>query len=181
MTPHFSPRIDLSVGLAPHKRLSLDHFDQPARCTGIESLDATNRQPFSYSIALRRRPIVLDNPSKPVILNDTVRVARPLCTVRQGAVAQLGERYNRTVEVRGSSPLSSIIFLLPTWARGTVGSAPQWHCGGRGFESLRVHFFLDTIQVKKAANRSSRLFPAASRERPGGSPAIGARGKRHKS
>ncbi len=27
--------------------------------------------------------------------------------VERGAVAQLGERYNRTVEVRGSSPLSS--------------------------------------------------------------------------
>ena len=25
----------------------------------------------------------------------------------RGAVAQMGERYNRTVEVRGSSPLSS--------------------------------------------------------------------------
>ena len=27
---------------------------------------------------------------------------------RPGAVAQLGERHNRTVEVRGSNPLSSI-------------------------------------------------------------------------
>ena len=29
-----------------------------------------------------------------------------------GAVAQLGERYNRTVEVRGSSPLSSTVGLF---------------------------------------------------------------------
>ena len=33
-----------------------------------------------------------------------------------GPVAQLGERYNRTVEVRGSSPLRSI-----------VGNDNQWH------------------------------------------------------
>src|ERR1700686_3694740 len=26
-----------------------------------------------------------------------------------------------------------------TWARGAVGSAPEWHSGGQGFESTRVH------------------------------------------
>jgi hypothetical protein len=31
----------------------------------------------------------------------------------RGAVAQLGERYNRTVEVRGSNPLSSITLHGP--------------------------------------------------------------------
>src|SRR5579862_3731658 len=27
------------------------------------------------------------------------------------------------------------------WGRGAVGSAPRWHRGGRGFESLRLHQF----------------------------------------
>src|SRR5262252_7981927 len=29
--------------------------------------------------------------------------------------------------------------LLAGWGRGAVGSAPRWHRGGRGFESLRLH------------------------------------------
>ena len=57
----------------------------------------------------------------------------------------MGERYNRTVEVRGSSPLSSTS-IAPAWARSAVGSAPQWHCGGRGFESLRVHLVISQRQ-----------------------------------
>jgi hypothetical protein len=32
--------------------------------------------------------------------------------VARGAVAQMGERYNRTVEVRGSNPLSSTSLYL---------------------------------------------------------------------
>ena len=29
--------------------------------------------------------------------------------------------------------------LIQRWGRGAVGSAPRWHRGGRGFESLRLH------------------------------------------
>src|SRR5207247_1034594 len=25
------------------------------------------------------------------------------------------------------------------WGRSSVGRAPQWHCGGQGFESPRLH------------------------------------------
>src|SRR5438128_8356415 len=33
-------------------------------------------------------------------------------------------------------------FRLPVlvgWGRSSVGRAPQWHCGGQGFESPRLH------------------------------------------
>src|ERR1051325_9723519 len=28
---------------------------------------------------------------------------------------------------------------LRGWGRSSVGRAPQWHCGGQGFESPRLH------------------------------------------
>ena len=40
-------------------------------------------------------------------LNIYCSSAPPKMVAYEGAVAQLGERYNRTVEARGSSPLSS--------------------------------------------------------------------------
>jgi hypothetical protein len=39
-----------------------------------------------------------------------------ILTFTRGAVAHLGERYNRTVEARGSSPLSST--GTPNWTTG---------------------------------------------------------------
>ena len=63
-----------------------------------------------------------------------------------GPVAQLVERYNRTVEVKGSIPFSSTWQLEPLynlirtlWGCSSVGRAPQWHCGGQGFKSLQLH------------------------------------------
>ena len=50
---------------------------------------------------------------------------------RCGGVAQLGERDNRTVEVRGSSPLTSTTILGPAWATGgcsSAGRAQHWQC-----------------------------------------------------
>src|ERR1700690_2690807 len=37
------------------------------------------------------------------------------------------------------------------WGRSSVGRAPQWHCGGQGFESPRLH------QPSPAAQRGRRL------------------------
>ena len=33
----------------------------------------------------------------------------------------------------------SLDFALFGWGRSSVGRAPQWHCGGQGFESPRLH------------------------------------------
>lgn len=44
-------------------------------------------------------------------LDNRVKVSILTRAVDHGAVAQLEERYNRTVEVRGSSPLSSTSYL----------------------------------------------------------------------
>ena len=61
-----------------------------------------------------------------------------------GAVAQLGERYNRTVEVRGSNPLSSTSqpyqhSTTDSWGCSAAGSASEWHSEGQGFESPQLH------------------------------------------
>ena len=32
-----------------------------------------------------------------------------------------------------------ITFTDSGWGRSSVGRAPQWHCGGQGFESPRLH------------------------------------------
>ena len=76
---------------------------------------------------------------------------------QRGAVAQLGERYNRTVEARGSSPLSSTSITTLAWACSAVGSAPQWHCGGRGFESHQVHLFSFIKKVQSTKRHSPML------------------------
>ncbi len=44
----------------------------------------------------------------PIVNNLTVTPILDILSTVRGAVAHLGERYNRTVEARGSSPLSSI-------------------------------------------------------------------------
>src|SRR6266699_3329183 len=57
------------------------------------------------------------------------------------------------------------------WGRGAVGSAPRWHRGGRGFESLRLH----QISKKTPSHRASAyavveaafLSRAKSRDRGG--------------
>ena len=36
---------------------------------------------------------------------------------------------------------------LNDWACSSVGRAPQWHCGGQGFESLQVHLKFPSIRV----------------------------------
>jgi hypothetical protein len=51
-----------------------------------------------------------------------------------GAVAQLGERCNRTAEVRGSIPLSSIEKKLPL---GVTGNTPDSGSGESWFEPRR--------------------------------------------
>ena len=38
-----------------------------------------------------------------------------------------------------TSRLSSTINLSFVWGRSSVGRAPQWHCGGLGFDSPRLH------------------------------------------
>src|SRR5512133_2787288 len=51
-----------------------------------------------------------------------------------GAVAQLGERCNRTAEVRGSIPLSSMDTKLPL---GVTGNTPDSGSGESWFEPRR--------------------------------------------
>ncbi len=38
-----------------------------------------------------------------------------------------------------NSILSPLVFLK--WGRSSVGRAPQWHCGGQGFDPPRLHHF----------------------------------------
>ena len=52
-----------------------------------------------------------------------------------GAVAQLGERYNRTVEVRGSSPLSST--SQHCWSKYKVSDLGLWRSWERVSMALR--------------------------------------------
>jgi putative endonuclease len=36
--------------------------------------------------------------------------------------------------------MAGTLYTLSTgWGRSSVGRAPQWHCGGQGFESPRLH------------------------------------------
>src|SRR6266516_694823 len=70
-------------------------------------------------------PIAAPRVGEPVLVLQGLsrRAAESKFPVPPGAVAQLGERLDRTQEVRGSSPLSSTVscFLSPGWcrARGT--------------------------------------------------------------
>ena len=66
-----------------------------------------------------------------------------------GAVAQLGERCNRTAEVRGSIPLSSmassrdVTTSLPLGVTGNTpdsGSGESWFEPRRGNSKVRFHF-----------------------------------------
>ena len=52
----------------------------------------------------------------------------------RGAVAQLGERYNRTVEARGSNPLSSTRIALTMVPNGPVAQLGAHHNGIVGVE-----------------------------------------------
>ncbi len=63
----------------------------------------------------------------------------------RGAVAQLGERCNRTAEVRGSIPLSSMTIeaALPLGVTGNTpdsGSGESWFEPRRGNSKARGHF-----------------------------------------
>src|SRR2546429_6166108 len=42
------------------------------------------------------------------------------------------------------------------WGRSSVGRAPQWHCGGQGFESPRLHHS-ENCSEKEAQTWPSRL------------------------
>src|SRR5256885_2255592 len=42
------------------------------------------------------------------------------------------------------------------WGRSSVGRAPQWHCGGQGFESPRLHHSEDCSE-KEAQTWPRRL------------------------
>lgn len=50
---------------------------------------------------------------------DTYAEASHASPMRDGAVAQLGERYNGIVEVVGSIPIGSTIFVVLTRGRAT--------------------------------------------------------------
>ena len=39
--------------------------------------------------------------------------------------------------------------VLVGWGRSSVGRAPQWHCGGQGFESPRLHHSLGCVDYKE--------------------------------
>ena len=56
-----------------------------------------------------RRSETLRSSGTPVLSS----AARPQGRIPSGGVAQLGERYNRTVEVRGSNPLASTRYQRP--------------------------------------------------------------------
>jgi hypothetical protein len=43
--------------------------------------------------------------------------------------------------------VGGIIISFPSWARGAVGSAPDWQSGGQGFESPRVHQIFSSGQL----------------------------------
>jgi hypothetical protein len=62
----------------------------------------------------------------------------------------------KTVLTIGVGPLDCRRF---GWGRSSVGRAPQWHCGGQGFESPRLH------QPRKLSGlpRRSRLRCATAR------------------
>src|ERR1041384_6187894 len=36
---------------------------------------------------------------------------------------------------------------LGGWGRSSVGRAPQWHCGGQGFESPRLHHPFSAVNI----------------------------------
>ena len=42
------------------------------------------------------------------------------------------------------------------WGRGAVGSAPRWHRGGRGFESLRLHQIGPVMRLQANCPQFSR-------------------------
>ena len=46
--------------------------------------------------------------------------------------------------------------FLISWARSSVGRAPQWHCGGRQFDPDRVHHFSFRIGKKNVSPKPSR-------------------------
>ena len=69
-------------------------------------------------------------------------------------IAQSVEHFTRNEGVVGSSPISSFIFL---WGISAVGSAPHWQCGGHGFKSRILHFFILYLSPE-----ISYLFPSIS-------------------
>jgi hypothetical protein len=80
---------------------------------------------------------------------------------RFGPVAQLGARVNRTDEVAGSNPARSTggCVYNTLGAHSAAGSAPQWHCGGRGFDPHWVHQINNLISY---VGRSTRLSVSES-------------------
>ena len=51
------------------------------------------------------------------------------------------------------------------WGRSSVGRAPQWHCGGQGFESPRLHHpsVFNCLEAAIAAPMIPALWPVAAR------------------
>ncbi len=47
-------------------------------------------------------------------------------------------------------------------ARSSIGRAPQWHCGGQGFEPLRVHLSLLVLRHQPGWYRGVLFVPEMS-------------------
>lgn len=77
-----------------------------------------------------------------------------------GAVAQLGERFNGIEEARGSNPLSSIVGPWRSWERVSMALRRSW-----------VRIPLGPHNYKQKGSRSSRLSTSEPGER-GASPAL---------
>src|SRR6266581_9167590 len=88
---------------------------------------------------LRSGPSCLENRGRAVMFRALV-----------GAVAQLGERLDRTQEVRGSSPLSSIILPL-----GVIGNTPDSGSGESWFDPRRGNFEARCDNTSCRVSRSS--------------------------
>ncbi len=75
------------------------------------------------------------------------------------ALNQTWSRGNRRLKV-----LTNRVGLLDCthfgWGRSSVGRAPQWHCGGQGFESPRLHHL--TCSVAGRTKTSSCGFTAST-------------------
>ncbi len=49
--------------------------------------------------------------------------------------------------------------ILDPWGIGAAGSAPHWQCGGHGFESRMLHFFMEAANRRFSSKiKGLRLF-----------------------
>ena len=85
------------------------------------------------------------------------RRLRQSTSYRYGAIAQLGERLNRTQEVRGSTPLSSTKrppernYGRTGCAGSSVDRVPDYESGGRRFESCPARQYWRGVRVVEGA------------------------------